>query len=357
MKFQNNILQYVQLAAISVVAISCYQVVSLFVPAILFAIVVCISTWPLYLHLRTKLNGKSTLAALLMVFLLLVLVIAPTVLLAFSLLDSLSNISDVIKLYLSHGPIKTPTWMKDIPIFGERINQYLQSFTSVEKESMALLDDMFEPIKSFTLSTTKIIAKSFMQMLFAVFIGFFLYRDGEKLILQLHNLLIKIAGNNAEEILKTVQHTVASVVHGIFGAAIAQALLATVGFLIANVPGAFLLGTATFFLSLFPVGPPLIWGSATIWLIYQGDYGWAVFMGLWGLIMISSIDNFLKPYLISRQSDLSILLATLGVFGGIAAFDFIGIFIGPPILAVGLMLVRLWTSQKQLNQQGEQYAK
>lgn len=149
MKAQNNIFQFVQLAAIALVAISCYQVIRIFVPAILFAVVVCISTWSLHLHLRSKLQDKSTLAALLMIFLLLVLVIAPTAMLAFSLVDSLSNIADIVKVYLSHGPIKMPVWIKDLPIFGERFNQYWQSFTSGGKESAALLDRMIEPTRTF----------------------------------------------------------------------------------------------------------------------------------------------------------------------------------------------------------------
>jgi len=134
-------------------------------------------------------------------------------------------------------------------------------------------------------------------------------------------------------------------VHGIFGTALAQALVALAGFWVAGVPGALVLAAATFFLSMIPVGPPLIWGGATIWLFQQDQPGWGVFMLLWGLLAISSIDNVVKPLLISRHSALPMLLIVLGVFGGIAAFGFIGIFIGPPMLAVGLNLVQMWTAR------------
>jgi predicted PurR-regulated permease PerM len=72
--------------------------------------------------------------------------------------------------------------------------------------------------------------------------------------------------------------------------------------------------------------------------------GWAIFMALWGALAIGGIDNFVKPYLISQGSHLPLLLIALGAFGGVAAFGFIGIFIGPPVLALGLTLVRLWTA-------------
>jgi predicted PurR-regulated permease PerM len=121
-----------------------------------------------------------------------------------------------------------------------------------------------------------------------------------------------------------------------------------IGFVIAGVPAPLLLGMATFFLSMIPVGPPLVWGGATLWLFYQDSVGWAIFMFVWGLVVISSIDNFVKPYLISRSSSLPLLLIVLGVFGGIIAFGFIGIFIGPPMLAVGLTLIQLWTTKSML---------
>jgi predicted PurR-regulated permease PerM len=87
-----------------------------------------------------------------------------------------------------------------------------------------------------------------------------------------------------------------------------------------------------------------VWGGAAIWLFVQGSVGWGIFMIAWGLFVISSIDNVMKPYLISRASSLPLLLILLGVFGGIVAFGFIGIFIGPPMLAVGLTLVQLWAT-------------
>ena len=111
------------------------------------------------------------------------------------------------------------------------------------------------------------------------------------------------------------------------------------GFVVAGVPGALVLGTATFFLSMIPVGPPLVWGGATLWLFYQGRPGWAIFMVVWGLLVISSVDNVVKPYLISRTASLPILLIALGVFGGALAFGFVGIFLGPVLLALALALL------------------
>ncbi|MGE5028133.1 MAG: AI-2E family transporter, partial [Betaproteobacteria bacterium] len=334
MSAEQRILQFVRLTAIAIVVISCYEVLHPFIPAILFAVVMCLSTWPLYLRLRRALWGKSSLAALLMVLLLILLVIGPSALLAVRLADNVTPMIDAARRFLGHGPIEPPAWLKETPMIGKQLYSYWQGLASGGEEAVALFKELLEPTRNFLFSAGIVIGQSLLQMVFAAFIGFFFYRDGEALIQAMHNGLTKLAGSLGKELMATIHNTVAGVVQGIFGTALAQAGIAVIGFLIAGVPGAFLLGAATFFLSMIPFGPPLLWGGASIWLLYQGSYGWAIFMVLWGLLAISSIDNFVRPYLISRGSSLPLLLIALGVFGGIAAFGFIGIFIGPPVLAV-----------------------
>jgi len=91
------------------------------------------------------------------------------------------------------------------------------------------------------------------------------------------------------------------------------------------------------------VGPPLIWGGAAIWLFNEGHTGWGIFMLVWGALLISGVDNVVKPMLISRGSSLPFLLVLLGVLGGVLAFGFVGLFIGPTLLAVLYSLLQTWT--------------
>ena len=119
--------------------------------------------------------------------------------------------------------------------------------------------------------------------------------------------------------------------------------MAGIGFFIAGVPGAALLALLTFFLSVVPVGPPLVWVPAALWLFHQGSTGWGIFMLVWG-VLVSSVDNVVKPWLISQGSDLPFILIFFGVLGGALMFGFIGVFIGPTLLAVGYRLVEEWAS-------------
>jgi predicted PurR-regulated permease PerM len=101
----------------------------------------------------------------------------------------------------------------------------------------------------------------------------------------------------------------------------------------------------TFFLSVVPVGPPLVWIPAALWLFHQGSTGWGIFMLIWG-VLVSSVDNVVKPWLISQGSDLPFILIFFGVLGGALMFGFIGVFIGPTLLAVGYRLVEEWAATR-----------
>jgi predicted PurR-regulated permease PerM len=337
--------QYAQLAAVVVILVGSYLVLNPFIPAILFSAVVCSATWPLYARLRKTLWSRSALAALVMTLLLIALVIGPTVLLAVSLADNVTAVFEAGKAALGGGPIQSPAWLQKVPMVGDMLAEYWQRLASGSESLAAHFTGLLEPARNVLVGVGKAAGQGLLQLALAMFISFFFYRDGEALALALRKALDRLAGGLGRELLQTIHNTVTGVVHGIFGTALAQALVALVGFLIAGVPAAFWLAVATFFLSLIPIGPPLVWGGATVWLVYHGQIGWAVFMALWGLLAISSIDNFVKPYLISRSSSLPLLLIVLGVFGGVFAFGFIGIFIGPPVLAIGLTLIRLWISR------------
>lgn len=344
--------QYVQLAAVVIVVVGCYLVLGPCIPAILFSAVVCSATWPMYVRLRRSLGGRSGLAALAMTLLLILVVIGPSVMLAVSLADNVTAMIEAGKAALERGPIQPPAWIRDIPIAGDLLADYWQRLASSRESWVAQSKALLEPARNFVLGAGKAVGQGLLQLLLAAFIGFFFYRDGDVLMDFIRKALDKLAGALGRELLATIDSTVTAVVHGTFGTGLAQALVALIGFFIAGLPAPFLLAMATFFLSILPIGPPIVWGGAAVWLVYEGQIGWAVFMALWGLLAISTIDNLVRPYLISRSSNLPLLLTVLGVFGGVVAFGFIGLFIGPPVLAVGLTLAQLWISRTRKETQG-----
>ena len=174
---------------------------------------------------------------------------------------------------------------------------------------------------------------------------FFFYRDGPRLSAFVHSVLERLIGRRADHYLELVAATIQWVVNGVIGTAAAQAALAGIGLAIAGVPGVLPLALLTFVLSLIPMGPPLVWIPATVWLVGQEAYGMAIFLAVWGTFVISGVDNVLKPYLISRGGNLPLVVVLLGVFGGILAFGFMGLFLGPTLLAVAFSLLGDWVER------------
>ncbi|MHB1589984.1 MAG: AI-2E family transporter [Sulfuricella sp.] len=335
---------YAQLAAVIILAAGCFLVLRPFMTAMLLAAVVCVSTWPLYLWLLRKLKNRQNLAALAMTLSLTLVVILPLALVAYSLADNVTAFYNAVRQSMNAGPPKPPAWLTGLPLLGGPIEEYWRNIASSQEEMLALAKRLLEPARNFLLASGILLGQGVMEMSLAAFIGFFFYRDGEAWIRSIGVGMDRLAGIHASNVLVIINSTVRNVTYGLLGTALAQGFVATIGFAIAGVPAVMLLGVATFLLSLLPVGPPLIWGGAAIWLFHQGDTGWGVFMLLWGFFLISSVDNVAKPLLISRGSSLPFLLVMLGVMGGVLAFGFVGIFIGPTLLAVGFSLVRKWTA-------------
>jgi len=332
---------------LAALVIGCLVVLAPFVTALLLAIILTYSTWPLYLRLRKAVRGRSTLAAGLMMLAACVILIAPFVFVAMSLADSATELVEVVRKAFENGPPALPGWITGLPYVGGSINNY---WTNIPEDGGRLLDDLkglISPAKSIIVTSGSILFAGLLQLSLAVLVAFFLYRDGEAAAGKVKRIASRIGGARGRHLLDVAGSTVVSVVYGVLGTALAQGVVAGIGFLIAGVPGAALLALATFFLSVVPIGPPLIWIPAAIWLYVQGSTGWAIFMFLWGLLFVSMVDNVLKPMIISHGSNLPFMLVLLGVLGGAAAFGFVGIFLGPTLLAVGYRMINEWVEGEE----------
>ncbi|HWH41959.1 MAG TPA: AI-2E family transporter [Usitatibacter sp.] len=336
--------QYARLIAVTLLMLGCVLVLLPFMGAILFAGVLVLSTWPAFAWLRARWGGRGTLAALAIVLGMVIALVVPIALVAQSLvLNSASLVDDVRGFLDRRSAITMPEFVGRIPLVGAWLSDYGRSLLESRDELIALVKRLADPARVMLAALGAAVGQGLIQVLVALFVAFFFYRDGERVRVLLLELLGRLAGHEHGELLaRTGQSAVKGVVYGLLGTALAQAAVAFVGFLIAGVPGAVLLGAGTFLLSLVPMGPVLIWGGAAVWLYAQGSTGWAIFMVIYGAAVISSVDNFIKPILMSRAGNLSMLLVVLGVFGGAIAFGFIGLFVGPALLAVGWSVIVTW---------------
>jgi predicted PurR-regulated permease PerM len=331
-----------RIAAVTLLTVGCLLVLQPFVTALLCAAIVCFSTWPCYDWLLRRMKGRSTLAALVMTLILILFMVLPVALLALTLADTATPAIDWLRETLANGLPQPPDWVKALPVVGDGLDAGWREMAVSKVKLAEAMKRIAPPLQQGLIKSGLVLGEGVIQLSLAAFIAFFLYRDGATLVAAARAAMRRLAGELAPDLLVTVGGTVQGVVYGLVGTAIAQGVVSVIGFLIAGVPGALLLGFLTFLLSMVPIGPPLIWGGAAAWLAYEGQTGWAVFMVVYGLVVISGIDNVIKPLLISRGSSLPFALVFLGVMGGVVAFGFVGIFIGPTLLAVGLTVLDQW---------------
>ena len=321
-----------------------FWVMAPFWSALFWGAVLAFASWPLMRLLTRALGGRESLAAGILTLGWMLLVAVPLVWLGFNLADHVRDAVALIKDIQVDGLPEAPTWLGSIPFVGERLVGMWDSIDQQGAALMVTLKPYLGQVGNWLLARSAQIGGGILELTLSLVFVFFFYRDGPRLAMFVHRLLERLIGERAGYYIELVAGTVQRVVNGVIGTAAAQALLALIGFLIAGVPGALVLGIVTFLLSLIPMGPPLVWIPATAWLAWKGDYTYAVFLGVWGTFIISGVDNVLKPYLISRGGNLPLVIVLLGVFGGLIAFGFIGLFIGPTLLAVAYSLLTDWSA-------------
>lgn len=332
------------LLALGVLGGGCLWVLWPFMSAVLWAVILSSVTWPIFLWLDRLVGGRRMLSASLMTLLVTLVVVVPFVGIASGLADNVAELVQMFSGMLRTGLPDAPAWVVKLPLIGQSLQEYWQQFAHNGERLMSELAKLAEPARNAALATGKGLGRGLLDIILSVFLAFFFFMYGEALASRLRIAMVRLAGLRAEQLLRIAQGTVTGVIYGILGTAFAQGLLAAIGFAIAGVPAAMLLGLATAFLSPVPVGPPLIWAGAAIWLFQEGQTGWAIFIVLWGMLIVSTVDNVIKPLIISRGSSLPFAIVLLGVLGGAVAFGVIGLFIGPTLLAVGYRLMLEWTA-------------
>lgn len=328
--------------AVVVLGLLCLLVLRPFISAALWAVILCFTTWPLFLRLEDLVGGRRTLSALIATSLLAAVIVVPVAILGATLADNVSALISASQKLIQEGPPSPPDWVGSVPQIGSHVAEYwnyLDKSSSVRLQELARL---LPAAKTIVLWGGRALAEGIFQIILSLVIAFFFYRDGNAAANQLHAALHRIAGEKGDRLLDLAGATIRAVVYGILGTSLLQGVVASIGFAIAGVPGAASLGFVTFLLSLVPGGPPIVAAPAAFWLYRQGSTAWAVFIMAWG-VMVGTLDNVVKPLLISRGGSTPMILVMLGVLGGALSFGVIGMFLGPTLVALGYSLFEQWT--------------
>jgi predicted PurR-regulated permease PerM len=234
-----------------------------------------------------------------------------------------------------------PQWVLDRPWIASRLQQVELHEYFDPKQLAGYVKDYGTVVSSQLVNLAGGVARNVFAFTIMLVMLFAFYTDGERLLQHARRLARVVFPNAPATFLDHVGGVVRAVVFGLLGTAIAQGVIAGIGFTLFGVPSPAMLGLATSVLSFVPVGPPLLWGGAAIWLFLEGApwYLW-VGMALWGAGLVSSVDNVLRPVLISSGPvRIPFLLVFLGVLGGLASMGVLGLFLGPVLLSVTFALM------------------
>jgi predicted PurR-regulated permease PerM len=173
-------------------------------------------------------------------------------------------------------------------------------------------------------------------MTFFVFI-----RDGARIIGQLRDT-VPMERAHTDAILATLYDTLSGVVQAMLATAVLQGILAGIGYWLAGMPFSLVLGVMSGFLSLIPYAVPLMWISCVIFLIVSGSLGSAIFLTLWGVLLIGSVDNIIRPLVIGERANLSAFLLFFAILGGLSVYGFLGLLLGPVLVAAVITLLQIY---------------
>jgi len=300
---------------------------------------------PFNLRLASRLGGRPRLASAITLLLTVLLFILPVVAIAGAVAAQAAQLlrklepqmQDIGQQGLSIDLANLPWLAKPLAWIDANTTISLAQLQAWLLEgSKRLLESLMSSGGTFVMGALG----TFVSFILMLFVLFFVLRDGPAMARKVVRML-PIEGRRRVRLWEHLTEVTRAVFLGIGLTAIVQGMLVGVGFWIAGRPSPLVFSVVAALGALIPmVGAGLVWVPGALFLAAQGDYGYAIFLVAWGAIVVGLVDNFLRPMLISGRADVPTLAVFVGVMGGLAAFGFIGLFVGPIVLGLLVALFR-----------------
>ncbi|WP_299068239.1 AI-2E family transporter [uncultured Psychrobacter sp.] len=327
-----------------VLFILCFQVIQFFIIPALWAAILAYVTFPIYKFFNEKAKFSSGVSAGIMTVSISLIIGVPLLVGVFILQQEALSLYSNIIYRVKAGYLDVPDAIKDLPVIGQQIKDTLWSINKNPEGALEAFRTWIQSHLYYGKVAFDVVFSILAKLGMALMTLFFFYRDGNSLMRQIRQALRNIIGNRIDGYIDSVGTTTQAVVYGIGLTALAQALLAGIGYYFSNSPSPILLTIITFIVALIPFGTPFAWGAVSIWLLSQGHTTEGIGLALWGILVISWVDNLIRPIVISGATKIPFIIIFIGVLGGLTAFGFVGLFIGPVVLAIGLAVWREWIS-------------
>jgi predicted PurR-regulated permease PerM len=316
-----------------------------FIPAIIWAATIVVTTWPAMLALQARLGGRRFLATTVMTIGMLLVLVLP---LTAAIATIVGNADEIVAWTKGLSTLelpRPPDWVRKVPAIGERVSREWSDLATAGPGALgARVAPYVGTGMRWLFSQLGNMGLVVVQFLMTVVIAAIFYTSGEAMGAWMRGFGRRLAGDAGESTLLLAMQSIRAVALGIVVTALAQSILGGIGLAVAGVPFAGVLTAAMFVLGIAQIGAGPVLLGAVAWVYWKGDAGWGTALLVWSVLCMS-LDNVLRPVLIRRGANLPLVLIFAGVTGGLLAFGVIGLFIGPLILAVVHTLLTAWIKQ------------
>lgn len=324
-----------------------YAVLRDFLLSITWAFIIAYIMWPSYQWLKAKLNDNATLSAAVMTGIISTFIVLAIYWLVIMLQEEVNVVYQFLLTNFAHPPKYLPENISQIPWLGHYLQDYLDQLNADEDGVKAQLIDWAKQWLGEFGRFLGGVGRYLMKLGFILVTLFFCFRDGYQGVNQLRQGLSYFLGKYQNIYLKAAGDTARAVVYGLVLAAFGQGLMAGIGYAVAGINAPVLLGAITALLAMIPMGATLIWLPISFSLILSDQPWQGIGLLLWGIFVISTVDNVIRPLVISGAGQIPFLVVLFGVFGGLTAFGAVGLFLGPIILSVLLAVWQAWLKQQK----------
>ncbi len=341
--------QYAPILGVIILVWLSFCVLQQFLIPLIWALIIAYVTYPIYEKILDFFNGKAILSAATLTS----AVTAIVILVCYNLLNVLqeelwNTYTQLITTFGTHS-FQLPESIRHIPYLGDylenRLNHLLNNRAALNEHLIAWAKYSLQLFGEGLRHAGKLI----IELCFVLITVFFCFRDGKTWLIQLQMAMGYFFDDEQGIYLKTLGHTTRAVCYGLVLAALGQGIIAGIGYALAGVSAPLLLGAFTALMALIPMGATLVWIPTGLLLLANENIWAGLGLLAWGFLVVSTVDNVIRPLIICGASRVPFLVVLFGVFGGLTAFGAIGLFLGPMILALLLAVWQVNITKIQLN--------
>lgn len=318
-------------------------------PALAWAAIIAIATWPLFQSLKARCPANLRRVALPAAFTIAIglVFVAPVALLGFLMSREVQSVYAWIDLVRRNGLV-APNWLSQLPLLGASIASWWHQNLERPEDAAALVKGLnHRDIVAFSESFGGHIGGILLTFTITLLTLFFLFRDGKSLSGSLEVLSERLFGPRGKLLGLQIVASIHATVDGLVFVGIGEGLVLTIAYFVAGVPQATLLGIATAIGAIIPFGAFFMFSMASLLLIYKGSTIAAAAIFVLGLAVLAVADHLIRPIVIGNATRLPFLLVLLGILGGVETCGLLGLFLGPAIMTV---LVDLWREGTHVSQ-------